>query len=258
TALPDQSIFEGHILQLCEGGGDMDPGTAAVPSRTRGRSGSHSCLLISDLLQLHGQDLRSEPLTYRLEMLVLTMQALPGLREMALAELLPLTSWDALASLAGRTTGRPRGGAFLKEAAGVYDQPGARPWMVVEAEPLRSRLILRYVALGPRGPGGLEELSLGAASPSGFVTVCKLKPSLPAAELHDLMAVIKASATERFGPVRVMPPEQVFEIEYQGVKSSARHKSGLVLLEPSLLRWCRGESADQADSMNDLRRSAQG
>lgn len=255
ASMPDNSVFEGLILSLPSAVlDDLAAGRQGAASRSPLRRGREHCLVFDDLLMLGNRDLRAEPLSARFALLSRILKE--GILNSYLArlELVYPDSWAAVEALAERSRDRPLGGMLLREAEAGYGISGMKPWYILDPAPMRARLILRFVTLNQRGAsGGLEELTLGAESPGGVVTVCKVSPSLSSADLRDLLAVVKGSTVERFGPVRVLQAEQVFEIAFHGIRTSPRHKSGMELVNPVLIRWCRDDTPESATTLAELR-----
>ncbi len=86
-----------------------------------------------------------------------------------------------------------------------------------------------------------------------LVPIAKTSGGLPPAEEVELDRWVRRNIAERFGPVRRVRPELVFELGFDGVETSGRHKAGLTLRAPRLLRWLRERAAEQAPSLRALR-----
>lgn len=85
-----------------------------------------------------------------------------------------------------------------------------------------------------------------------LVTFAKAYSGLTDAELREVDRWIKAHTLERFGPVRAVEPRLVFEIAFEGIARSNRHKSGVATRFPRILRWRRDKPAEEADSLQTL------
>ncbi len=72
-------------------------------------------------------------------------------------------------------------------------------------------------------------------------------------EIREVDRFIQQNTRERFGPVRAVRPELVFEIAFDGLRASTRHKSGLAVRFPRILRWRRDKRRDEADSLETLK-----
>ena len=87
-----------------------------------------------------------------------------------------------------------------------------------------------------------------------LVPICKAYSGLTDAEIREVDAFVKKNTIERFGPVRSVKPELVFEIAFEGARKSTRHKSGVALRFPRIHRWRKDKNADQVDLLSDLLR----
>ncbi|MDT8329410.1 MAG: ATP-dependent DNA ligase, partial [Roseovarius sp.] len=81
----------------------------------------------------------------------------------------------------------------------------------------------------------------------------KAYSGLTDAEFRQITAWVRRNTTERFGPVRQVRPEQVFEIAFEGIQASPRHKSGVALRFPRMARWRQDKPVSDIDTLDTLR-----
>jgi DNA ligase-1 len=86
-----------------------------------------------------------------------------------------------------------------------------------------------------------------------LVPFAKAYSGLTDAEIRELDAWIRKNTTEKFGPVRAVKPEHVFELGFEGIQPSPRHKSGVAVRFPRILRWRTDKKAEEADTIEILR-----
>ena len=86
-----------------------------------------------------------------------------------------------------------------------------------------------------------------------LVPFAKAYSGLTDAEIRTLDAWIRRHTVERFGPVRQVEPVQVFELAFEGIQRSSRHKSGVAVRFPRIARWRQDKPASEADTMDTLR-----
>jgi DNA ligase-1 len=86
-----------------------------------------------------------------------------------------------------------------------------------------------------------------------LVTFTKAYSGLTDKEFAEVDAFVKQHAIEKFGPVRTVKPELVFEIAFEGIAASNRHKSGVALRFPRMHRWRRDKKADEINTLDDLK-----
>ena len=97
------------------------------------------------------------------------------------------------------------------------------------------------------------DYTFGLWKDSNLVTFAKAYSGLTDAEIKKVDQFIKQNTLERFGPVRQVKPELVFEIAFEGIASSSRHKSGVAVRFPRILRWRQDKTIKDANSINDLK-----
>jgi hypothetical protein len=113
--------------------------------------------------------------------------------------------------------------------------------------------VLLYAQRGDGGRGShYTDLTLAAWDDGALVPVAKVESGLAPAERTELDRWVRRHIVERFGPVRQVRPELVFEVAFEGVETSGRHKAGLVLRAPRLVRWLRDRAPAEAASLAAL------
>jgi DNA ligase-1 len=83
--------------------------------------------------------------------------------------------------------------------------------------------------------------------------VAKAYSGLTDEEILEVDAFVRQNTIGRFGPVRAVAPLQVFEIAFEAVQKSSRHKSGIAVRFPRMNRWRRDKKPDEADTVENLR-----
>ena len=87
-----------------------------------------------------------------------------------------------------------------------------------------------------------------------LVTFTKAYSGLTDKELGEVDAFVRRNSLEKFGPVRTVKPELVFEIAFEGIAASARHKSGVALRFPRINRWRRDKGPEEIDTIENLKK----
>ena len=211
-------------------------------------------VLAYDLLELDGQDLRERPLAERRTMLA-------GLLEAAAHPLLRLSpeviapGWDEAATL--REEARVRGveGLMLKRRDSPYRHGRKRgDWWKWKVDPLTVDAVLVYAQSGSGRRSTLyTDYTFALWDGDALVPVAKAYSGLDDKEILQLDRWIRANTVERFGPVRSVTPTHVFELGFEGVNLSKRHKSGVAVRFPRILRWRSDKPASEADHVDTLR-----
>ncbi len=115
--------------------------------------------------------------------------------------------------------------------------------------------MLLYAAPGNGRRSNLyTDYTFGVWKEDGLVPVAKAYSGLNAEEIQELDRWIRANTREKFGIVRSVEIQHVFELAYEGIARSTRHKSGIALRFPRILRWRKDKTAREADRLSDLER----
>jgi DNA ligase-1 len=214
-------------------------------------------LQLYDLLAEAGEDLRPLPFTARRARL----EALVGRDRMPWARLSPLLETGAIAELDRLRRAPPHPaieGIVLKRRTSPY--LAGRPkghWWKWKRDPLVADLVLLYAQRGHgKRSSFYSDYTLGAwregAEGAGLVPVAKAYAGYTDEELVRLDRWIREHTVERFGPVRAVEPRLVFEIGFEGIQRSTRHKSGIALRFPRVLRIRWDKPAREADRLETL------
>jgi len=274
AALPDGTVLDGEIL-VWQPEADQ-PAPFAQLQRRLGRKAPGKKLLAEcpavfvayDLLELGGEDWRPRPLGQRraaLEDLLKRLPAAsptPGAGLLRLSPRLALESWEQLEPLRQRAGSAGAEGLMLKALESPYLAGRRRgAWWKHKRDPLSLDAVLLYAQAGSGRRAnlftdytfGLWERPPGAASGDGdaprLVSFAKAYSGLDDREIAELDRWIRAHTTERFGPVRAVEPLQVFELAFEGLQRSSRHKSGIAVRFPRIARWRRDKPAAEADTL---------
>ncbi len=260
--LPDGTVLDGEIVAWRGG----RPLGAAALARRLGPSGrsrkvtakmlreTPAVLVALDLLALEGGDLRRRPLDRRSRALTELLEGLPAAAagRLRLAPALPAATRDEVAERRAEARGRGAAGLVLRRRAAPYGEDGAgRLW---PAEPLRLAAVLIYAERGSGSQASLYcEYTFGLWRGDELVPFAKTGAGLDDAEVRRLDAFVRRRAVERYGPVRAVAPELVFEIAFDGVDPAPRRKSGLAARAPRIVRRLDDASTGEADDLDAAR-----
>ncbi|MBD1193480.1 ATP-dependent DNA ligase [Vulcanococcus sp. Clear-D1] len=228
-----------------------------APSRSLQRD-CPAAFVAYDLLEDQGTDLRQQPLQRRREQLEQLyenwqdVQGAEGKGRMRLSPTQTLRSWGDLDHLRDQARGQRAEGLMLKALDSPYLVGRKRGhWWKHKLEPLRLDAVLLYAQAGSGKRANLyTDYSFGLWNSDGeLVTFAKAYSGLDNAEIRELDRWIRAHTTERFGPVRAVEPLQVFELAFEGIQPSKRHKCGFAVRFPRISRWRTDKPASEADSL---------
>ncbi|MEM6707374.1 MAG: ATP-dependent DNA ligase [Pseudomonadota bacterium] len=261
--LPDGTVLDGEILGFLGDAPEPRYTFAALQPRI-GRKKPSARILEShpvefmayDLLELGGVDCRELPLAERRKRLAELLATTHG--ELKLSPVVNADDWSALT--AAREQSRERGveGLMLKEKASAYGVGRQRgSWWKWKVEPYTVDAVLLYAQPGSGRRSNLfTDYTFGVWQDGQLVTLCKAYSGLDNAEIRELDRWIRGNTLERFGPVRAVPAVHVFEIGFEAIWPSKRHKAGFALRFPRILRWRRDLAPADAEQLVDVARLA--
>jgi DNA ligase-1 len=256
--LPDGTVIDGEIMPWKDGG----PLPFAQLQRRIGRKTLGPKILAEvpvvvvayDLLEVDGRDLRTEPLAWRRERLAELLEAAKA-AAFVLSPVVSLAAWSDAHEAYARAREMNAEGLMLKRRDGAYGV-GRRKggWWKWKVQPYSVDAVMIYAQAGHGRRASLHTDYTFAVWDNGvLVPFAKAYSGLTDAEIRELDAWIRKNTTEKFGPVRAVKPEHVFEIGFEGIQPSPRHKSGVAVRFPRILRWRTDKAAQDADTIEILR-----
>ena len=280
-ALPAGSVLDGELLAWQAG----RPAPFKLLQQRLNRKTVSRALLASapvrfmayDLLAWQGQDQRSQTQAQRRGQLQALLAAQPG----HLSPRVEADSWPALAQRRDESRARGVEGLMLKRLDSAYGSGRTKAdglWWKWKLAPHTVDAVLVYAQAGHgrraglytdytfavwnRPPSGPDEAAAVVAAieqrlppqPGALqlLAFAKAYSGLTDAEFRQVDQVIRQHTLEKFGPVRSVRPTLVFELAFEGIAASARHKSGVALRFPRLLRIRHDKPLHQADSLASL------
>jgi DNA ligase-1 len=200
-----------------------------------------------DLLEWQGEDWRARPLLARRTQLEAT-----GLR---LSPRIDASSWAALAHTRLEARQRNVEGLMLKRLDSPYQTGRKRgAWWKWKLDARSVDCVLLYAQAGHGRRANLyTDYTLAVWDAEKLVPVTKAYSGLTDVELAEMDRWIRKHTLETFGPVRSVQPVQVFEIAFEGIQPSPRHKAGVALRFPRIARWRKDKLAAEADTLEALK-----
>jgi DNA ligase-1 len=206
-----------------------------------------------DVIELGGRDVRQDPLAVRRRVLEQLLTAGGVLR---ISPAVAADSWQTLAEL--RATSRERNveGLMLKRLDSTYGVGRKRgDWWKWKIDPHTIDAVLIYAQPGSgKRASLLTDYTFGLWQNGELVPIAKAYSGLSNEEIAEIDRWIRRHTRERFGPVRHVEPVQVFELGFEGLARSSRHRSGIAVRFPRMLRWRKDKPASEADTLDTLRR----
>ncbi|HJU72240.1 MAG TPA: ATP-dependent DNA ligase [Gemmatimonadaceae bacterium] len=256
--LPDGTVLDGELMPWRDG----RPLPFSQLQRRIGRKSLGATLLADvpvvliayDLLEADGRDVRNETFAWRRKRLA---ELLGQARSAALmlSPALDIRSWDDVRAAYLRARDMGAEGLMLKRhdsSYGVGRRKGE--WWKWKLQPFSVDAVMLYAQPGHGRRASLHtDYTFGVWDNGTLVPFAKAYTGLTDTEIRELDAWIRRNTMEKFGPVRHVRPEHVFELGFEGIQGSARHKSGVAVRFPRILRWRTDKKPEEADTIEALR-----
>lgn len=216
-------------------------------------SDSPVIFLAFDLLEVEGEDWRAKPLHERRTKLADIIHSIPGGSVFDTSSQVRAPSWETLAVAREQSRQLGTEGLMLKRRDSPYGVGRTRgDWWKWKVEPYTLDAVLVYAQKGSGKRASLYTDYTFAIWKSGeLVPFAKAYSGLTDEEIREVDAFIRRNTIERFGPVRTVRPELVFELGFEGLQPSKRHKSGIAVRFPRMLRMRKDKAASQANTVED-------
>ncbi len=265
NVIPNGTVIDGEILPFKDGEiGIFNDLQTRIGRKTVSQSLLNKTPIIIkayDILEWQGEDIRMQPYSKRREILEVLMRDISADDiPLKLSPRITLNSWDDVAEERGKAREMRSEGLMLKRNDSAYLVGRKKgDWWKWKLQPLTVDAVLTYAM---RGSGRRSNLftdytfGLWETNEDGsreLVTFAKAYSGLTDAEFRKVDDYIKKNTLERFGPVRSVTPKLVFEIGFEGIALSKRHKSGVATRFPRILRWRHDKTIEEANTLEDLK-----
>jgi DNA ligase-1 len=163
-------------------------------------------------------------------------------------------TWEKLAAERARSREFLSEGIMLKRRDSIYRNGRRRgDWWKWKIDPFTVDAVMIYAMRGHGRRANLyTDYTFAVWDGDQLVPFTKAYSGLTDEEIREVDRWVKQNTVERFGPVRSVKPELVFEIAFEGINRSSRHKSGIALRFPRMARWRKDKVAKEANTLSDL------
>jgi len=257
-ALPRAAVIDGEIMAYKDGApltfnhlqkrlGRKKPGKKIIED-------SPAVIVAYDLLELEGQDLRERSTSERRDLL----EALVADTDHSVLRISPVLSVKTWAEAADYRAGSREAlaeGLMVKRKSGPYKTGRKKgDWWKWKTDPMSIDAVLIYAMRGRGRRANLfSDYTFAVWNGPDLVPVAKAYSGLTDKEMKEVDRFVKQNTIERFGPVRSVKPELVFEIGFEGIAPGTRHKSGVSLRFPRMLRQRTDKKAEDADTLENVK-----
>ena len=210
-------------------------------------------LIAYDLLELEGKDLRETPIEERSQLLH-DLVAQTDSEIILLSEPLNISNWKDAAAKRAVSRENFAEGLMLKRKSSVYRVGRKRgDWWKWKVDPLSIDAVMIYAMRGHGRRANLyTDYTFAVWDGPDLVPFAKAYSGLTDKEINKIDHYVKKNTIERFGPVRSVKPDLVFEIGFEGIAPSTRHKSGIAVRFPRILRQRGDKKPEEANTLQDL------
>lgn len=259
TVLPDGVAIDGEIIPCV----DKKPLPFALLQTRIGRKyvtkkqlqEAPIAFFAYDLLEYNGEDWRSKTLDERRTKLEEIVSSLNH-PTLLISPVISFETWEQLAEL--RKSSREMGaeGFMLKKRSSIYQVGRKRgDWWKWKIDPLTIDCVMIYAQKGAGRRSNLyTDYTFAVKDGDKLVAFTKAYSGLTDKEFAQVDHFVKRNSLEKFGPVRTVKPELVFEIAFEGIAASKRHKSGVALRFPRISRWRKDKKPDEINTLEDLKK----
>ena len=256
--LPDGTVIDGEVLAFRDNAPlsfntlQARIGRKSVPKKLLAEA--PVILMAYDLLEDHGADIRALPFSDRRARLARIVSDAPDSLPLRLSPTVAATDWDQLAAARDTSRDRSAEGLMLKRLDSPYLAGRKKgDWWKWKVDPLTIDAVMIYAQQGSGRRANLfTDYTFAVWDGDQLVPFAKAYSGLTDAEFRQITAWVRRNTLQKFGPVRQVTPEHVFELGFEGIQASPRHKSGVALRFPRMLRWRHDKPPTEANTLRDL------
>jgi DNA ligase-1 len=208
-----------------------------------------------DLLEYEGEDWRRKTLDERRAQLEIIVQTVDH-PTLLISPIVAFENWEQLAELRKGSREMGAEGFMLKRKSSTYQVGRKRgDWWKWKIDPLTIDAVMIYAQKGAGRRSNLyTDYTFAVRDGDKLVAFTKAYSGLTDKEFGEVDYFVKRNSLEKFGPVRTVKPELVFEIAFEGIAASNRHKSGVALRFPRISRWRKDKKPEEINTLDDLRK----
>ena len=212
-------------------------------------------VFVYDILEFNDEDLREKPLSERRKILENLIETYP-VEDIKISGNVPFKNWDDLIAIRENSRENNSEGLMLKQKNSHYHSGRKKgDWWKWKVDALTIDAVLIYAQKGSgRRSGYYTDYTFAVKKDDQLVTIAKAYSGLTDKEIMEVSRFVTKNSLEKFGPVRTVKPELVFEIAFEGIGFSNRHKSGVALRFPRIVRWRRDKKADEIDDIEEVKK----
>lgn len=257
--LPNGTVIDGEILPFRDGQpllfNDLQTRIGRKNVTKKILENAPVVLMAYDLLEWDGQDIRERPLRERRQLLEQLVETHDTDGVLLLSELVEAETWEELEAVRADSRQYHSEGLMLKRWDSPYLSGRKKgSWWKWKVEPLTIDAVMIYAQRGHGRRANLyTDFTFAVWDGEQLTPFTKAYSGLTDKEFREVTAWVRRNTVERFGPVRSVKPHHVFELAFEGIRASSRHKSGVALRFPRIKRWRKDKPIEEANTLADLK-----
>ena len=210
-------------------------------------------IMAYDILEYDGSDIRQESFQKRREILKKVVEEMDSNRLMY-SDNVAFETWEDLSKERDNSRAYLSEGIMLKKKDSAYKSGRKKgDWWKWKVDPLTIDAVMIYAQRGHGRRANLfTDFTFAVKDGEALVPFAKAYSGLTDVEFKEITQFVKKNTRERFGPVSSVHPELVFELAFEGIAKSSRHKSGVALRFPRIKRWRKDKPKKEINTLQDL------
>ena len=255
--LPEGTVLDGEILSYQNGKplpfGELQTRIGRKNITQKILKKTPVIFMVYDIMEWDSKDCRNMSFAFRRKILESNIEQINH-DALLISPLISFNSWKDLKNQRNVSRDYFTEGIMLKRKTSEYHVGRKRgDWWKWKIDPLSVDGVLIYAQKGHGRRAGLyTDYTFGVWKDDELIVFAKAYSGLTDAEIREVDAYIRRNTKEKFGPVRTVTPKLVFEIGFEGIRKSKRHKSGIALRFPRILRWRKDKHIEDADKLTTL------
>jgi len=253
-SFPDGTVLDGEIVAYKNGVLPFGELQKRIGRKTLGKkilADVPAHFIVFDLLEDAGEDIRVRPLERRRRRLEEVTSAMPPGSPVEASQVVPAVDWPSLVAKREESRENRAEGLMLKRLDSPYGHGRPRgPWWKWKVTPFTVDAVLVYAQRGHGKRAALyTDYTFAVWKEGELVPFAKAYSGLTDAEIREVDRYVRRHTLEKFGPVRHVEPQLVMELAFENIRRSTRHKSGLAVRFPRIVRWRHDKTPEQADRL---------
>ena len=262
--MPNGTAIDGEIISLAappEDGNFAPLPFAALQTRIGRKNITSKQLqeapvgfIAYDIIEENGTDIRMISMEERRKKLEEMIHAI-NVPFLHLSPIIEFKKWDELIAIRKQSRDKGSEGIMLKRKNSIYKDGRKRgDWWKWKIDPLTIDAVMIYAQKGSGRRSNLyTDYTFAVKDGDKLVAFAKAYSGLTDKEFAEVDNFVKRNSIEKFGPVRTVKPELVFELAFEGIAESKRHKSGVALRFPRMNRWRKDKKVEDINTLDDLK-----